>query len=418
VDTRAGLQETARSSMTRGRRTLLSSLVAGEIALAVVLLIGAGLLLQAFVKVLRVDPGFRAENVLTWHLRLPEVKYQKQTELAAFYRALVDRLRVLPGVQSASAATIVPLDGHTGTFFLVEGAPPIGPNQKNPVVLTIRMMPGYLASMGITFLAGRDLTEQEQQGPGDHAAVVNETFAKQFFPALRNPADVVGKRISFATSNPKNLAWMQIVGVTRDTLHYGLEQPMKPSVFTAYGANPNASLTLVLRTAGDPNSLVSAARDAIRQMDADLPMFDIRTMSERLESSEWVRRAYSWLFGSFAAVALLLAAAGIYGVIAFAVSRRTRELGIRMALGARPGQVVGSLLAGGMSLVAIGAAIGLAVAVPVTSLLGSMLFGVSHRDLLTYAAVLMVVAIVGLTANYLPARRAARVDPMQALRFE
>ena len=417
--TRAGLQETARSTMTRGRRTVLSGLVAGEIALAIVLLVGAGLLLQAFLKVRNVNPGFRADNVLTWHLRLPLVKYAKPASQGAFYSGLVDRLKSLPGVKSASAATIVPLDGHTGTFFIAEGAPPLGPNDRSPVVLSIQSMRGYFDTMGITFLRGRDFSEEEQQGPKvNKAAVVNETFVKQFFPSLHNPADAVGKRITFASSDPKNLVWMEIVGVTRDTKHYGVEQEMKPGVFTPFGANPDPNLTLALRTATDPNGLVTAARETIRQLDGGLPMFNIRTMSDRLERSEWTRRAYSWLFGAFAVVAVLLAAAGIYGVIAFAVSRRTRELGIRMALGARPGQVVGALIGSGMLLVAVGAVVGLAVALPATNLLGSMLFGVSHRDTLTYVAVLLLVALVGLLANYLPARRAARVDPMSALRFE
>jgi predicted permease len=310
----------------------------------------------------------------------------------------------------------VPLGGHTGTFFVVEGAPPLGPNEKNPVVLNIRSMGWYLETMGITFLAGRDFNETEEKGPHIRAAVINETFARQFFPALRNPADVVGRRLAFSGSDPK--VWMEIVGVTRDTRHYGLEQEMKPSVFLPFGADPSDALTMVVRTGTNPNAMVSAAREIIRQLDPDLPMFNIRTMTERLERSQWVRRAYSWLFGAFAAVALVLAGAGIYGVISFAVTRRTRELGIRMALGARPGQVVGALLGSGMLLVAIGAAAGLVVALPATKLLGSMLFGVSHRDVATYAAVVVVVVSVGLAANYLPARRASRVDPMQALRCE
>ena len=416
AETRAGLQETVRTTMTRGRRVVLSALVVGEIALAIVLLAGAGLLLQAFRKVQHVDPGFRTENTLTWTIRLAGQGYAKDEQQRTFFETLLPRLSTLPGVRAASAATIVPLDGHTGYFFAAEGAPPPGPSEKNPVVLKIDTMPGYFAAMGIEFLAGRDFSDTEQHAANPTAVVINQTFAHQFFPRLADPADVLGKRVRFYYA--RTISWMQIVGVTRDTKHYGLEPEMKPGAFLPFGASPDRQMSIVLRTAVEPNSLVAPARAVIRQLDPDLPMYDIRTMSERLERSEWVRRAYSWLFGAFAAVAILLAAAGIYGVIAFAVSRRTRELGIRMALGARPGQVILSLVGNGMKLVALGAALGLAAALPAAGLMGGMLFGVSPRDAATYVAVVSLVAAVGLAAVYLPARRASRVDPVQALRAE
>ena len=416
AEARAGLQETVRATMTRGRRLVLSALVIGEIALAIVLLAGAGLLLQAFHKVQHVDPGFRAQNTLTWSIRLAGPGYAKEEQQRTFFQTLLPRLASLPGVRAASAATIVPLDGHTGYFFAAEGAPPLGPSEKNPVVLKIDTMPGYFAAMGIEFLAGRDFNDAEQRAGNPTAVVINQTFARQFFPHLTNPADVLGKRVRFYYA--RAIEWMQIVGVTRDTRHYGLEQQMKPGAFLPFGASPDRQMTIVLRTAVEPNSMVAPARAVIRQLDPDLPMYNIRTMGERLERSEWVRRAYSWLFGAFGCVAILLAAAGIYGVIAFAVSRRTRELGIRMALGARPAQVILSLIGNGMQLVAIGSALGLAVALPVAGLMGGMLFGVSPRDGATYLSVVLLVAAVGLAAVYLPARRAARVDPVQALRAE
>lgn len=282
------------------------------------------------------------------------------------------------------------------------------------MVLQVMALDDYFQAMGITTLAGRKFEERDQDAKGPVVVVVNQTFAKHFWPGLR-PQAVLGKRIRYPGSrNP----WFTVVGVTRDTKHYGLDQEMIPSVFLPFGVSPRRSMTIAVRTAGDPRTLVAPARGAIRQLDPDLPMYDVRTMRERLDRSLWMRRAYSWLFAAFAAVAMLLAAAGIYGVVSFTVSQRTREIGIRMALGARPGQVLASVLGSGMALVAAGMALGLAGALGASALLKSLLFGVSERDVVAYAAALLLVLAVGVLANYIPARRAARVDPMTALRFE
>jgi putative ABC transport system permease protein len=211
---------------------------------------------------------------------------------------------------------------------------------------------------------------------------------------------------------------MQVVGVTRDEKHYGLDQEMRPSVFMPYREVPMDSMSMVLRGALEPSSLVAPAREILRQMDPDIPLYDARPMTEALDRSLWARRAYSWLFGAFAVVALILAAAGIYGVVSYAVSQRTHEIGIRMALGARSGQVLRQILGSGMALVSIGVAVGLVATLWVVRLLDTLLFGVSTRDPLTYVIVILGVACVALLANLVPARRAAAVDPMQALRFE
>ncbi|HLN00486.1 MAG TPA: FtsX-like permease family protein [Bryobacteraceae bacterium] len=211
---------------------------------------------------------------------------------------------------------------------------------------------------------------------------------------------------------------MQVVGITRDVKHYGLDQEMRPCVWVPFRQQWQRTMSIALRSTIDPHALASAARDAQRQIDPDLAMFNIRTMSERLDRSLWARSAYSWLFGAFAAIAILLAAAGVYGVTSYAVSQRSREIGIRMALGARPGQVMGGVLASGMALVSAGVVLGLAGAFLTTRLLESLLFGVSTHDPLTYACVVAGVAAVGLMANFIPAQRASRVDPMRILRFE
>ena len=419
ADTRGTLQEVARSTLTRRKRGVLSVFVAGEIALAVILLISSGLLVQAFRKVLHVDPGFRPDNVITFSLRLPPAKYKKPEQQLAFFEDLLDRLRAVPAVRSASAASIVPLDGHNGYFFEAENGLPS--KNQNPVVLQITALPGYLPAMGMTLLGGRDFTRRDEaadssQVDAPQVAIVNQAFADHFW----GTAGVVGRRIRYPgrDSKGKESPWMTVVGVIRTTMHYGLDGEIRPSVLVPFPVSTRNGLTVAMRTAVDPHALATPAREIVRRMDPDLPVFDVRTMSERLDRSLWVRRAYSWLFVAFAAVAILLAAAGIYGVISFAVSQRTREIGIRIALGARPSQVMKAILASGMLLVAIGLIIGLAASQLSARFLKTMLFGLSTRDVVTCVAVLAGVALVGLLANYIPARRAAALDPMTALRAE
>jgi ABC-type lipoprotein release transport system permease subunit len=225
----------------------------------------------------------------------------------------------------------------------------------------------------------------------------------------------VGKRIRYVSNQPD---WFQVVGLTRDTKHYGLDQEMKPSVFVPFRVLGSNGMYIVVRSAGDPDTLTSSVREAVRQADPGLPIFDLRTMTSRLNRSLWTRRVYSWLFGTFAGMAILLAATGIYGVISFAVSQRTREIGIRMALGARPQQVMAAVLGPGMALVGAGIVVGVAASVFTSRFLSSLLFGVSPSAIITYLIVIGTVALVGALANLIPARRAAEVDPIRALRFD
>jgi predicted permease len=407
------LQEASRSSMSRSRHLVLSGLVICEIALACILLVCSGLLIQAFRKVLHVDPGFRPDHVMTWRLELPDAKYPKPEQQLAAYRDLVSRLKALPGVSAASAASFIPLaGGHEGNFFIAEDARPLARDEQNPVVLTVTTLPGYFETMGMTLLKGRWFTDQDVAAHTPQVVIVNETFAKRFWPGQ----DPIGKRIRYASDH--ETPWMQVAGLARDTKHYGLDVEMRPEVFMPFTLHPESGLTLVLRSSMDAGALAAPVRETIRQMDPGLAMFQVRTMTEWLDRSLWTRRASSWLFGAFAAVAILLAVAGIYGVVSFAVSRRTREIGIRIALGARPGDVMLRVLAGGMVLLAVGLAVGLAASMAIANVLKSVLFGVSGRDIGTYGAVAGLVALVGALANSIPARRAASVDPIRALRFE
>lgn len=409
VDTRGALGESARSTLTRGKRGVLGGLVICEVALAMILLISSALLLQAFRRVTNGDPGFLTDNVITWSLRPAPVKYQKEEQRYAFYKDLLDRLRAVPDVAAASASSHVPLGGHGGRFFQAEGRTPAA-NEKNPVVLHVTAMSGYLETVGIPVLSGRTLEPRDDLPGAPPVLLVNETFARHFWGHL----DVAGKRVRY----PGMKDWFTVIGVTRDYRHYGPDQDIRPQVFVSWSLNPTNNLSIAVRTRTDSHAVIAPAREIIRNLDAGLPLWDIRTLDERLNRSIWMRRTYSWLFAAFAVVAVILAAAGIYGVISFAVSQRTREIGIRIALGARPAQVMRGVLTGGMALVAAGCTVGVIGAQFTGRLLTTMLFGVSARDLATYTMVVAALALIGLLANYVPARRAANVEPIRALRSE
>jgi putative ABC transport system permease protein len=402
-----------RATFSRAQRGTLNVLVVAEIGLAMALLIASGLLVRAFHKVTHVDPGFRADNVLTFDLDLPEHTYAKSEQVIAFYRQLLDKLRAAPGVAAAAAASAPPLGGHMGQFFIAEDDRPLGPNQNTPVVLQVIVTPGYFDAIGMTLLAGRQFDDRDGTSKDRLVAMVNETFARQHW----GHANPIGKRIRY--QRDPDAQWWEVVGVLHNEKHYGLDGEDRPAVYMPQAQLPwPLSLSVVLRAHSNPEALAGAARQILEGIDPDLPMHGVHTMTEQLDRSLWARRAYSWLFGVFSLVALILAAAGVYGVISYAVSQRTHEIGIRMAVGATPREVLANVLRSGMALVAAGTAIGLAVALAATTLLEKLLFGVSPRDPFVYAAAVLAIAAVGLLANAIPARRAAALDPVRALRAE
>ena len=281
VDARGALQDSGvRASLSRARQGTLRALVVFEIALALVLSVSAGLLVEAFRKVLHVDPGFRPENVITFAISLPEVKYKEDAQRVAFFEKLLDRLRAVPGVKSVGAATATPLGGHWGNFWEAEDNPPLGPNDKNPVTLQVVATPEYFEAIGMTFLAGRPFRQEEAEPRHIRTVVVNESFAKHYWNGL----SPIGKRIRH-TGGKKAHRLDEVVGITRDEKHYGLEQEMKPGVFLPLREIPVNWMNIVLRGSIDPQMLIPPAREILREMDTDIPMYEVRTMTERLDRS-------------------------------------------------------------------------------------------------------------------------------------
>ncbi len=399
--------------MIRGRRTL-RALVVAEFAVASLMFVCGGLLVRAHERVRNVDPGFDPKGVYTLTVSLPRATYPDAAKRVAFGERLEARARTLPGVTDAGLVTCAPLSNcHWGVFFHAEGEPPRGPNDPNPVILNRMASPGYFSAMGIRLKEGRFFNDSDgREGTGNPTVlVVNESFARTMWPGGGSP---IGKRVRQGANAP----WLTVVGVVEDVRHYGLERPARPGVYVPMPRNPQSAVSLALKTSGDPAQLAAMVRGFVREMDPELPIYDARTMEERMALSMTLRAAYSWMLGVFASIALLLALGGSYGVTSYLVSQRTRELGIRVALGACRSDISRAVLKGSLGVVSIGVVIGVASAIGAGRFLSALLFGVPPYD----AAILTIAAIAlfstGVLANWLPARRASRVDPMLSLRAD
>ncbi len=405
-----------RATASIARRRGLGLLVAGEVALALVLLVVGGLSALDVWRLGRVDPGFQVEGTTGFALALPAARYPDADARLAFQDTYLEKLRATPGVESATLATILPLSGHMGYFFVVEGDPPPAEGEPNPVVLNRAVSPGYFQTMGVQLLAGRVFDDFDGRDDGDDVIIVNETFART---RLGGAESALGRRVAVGTGMPdSDEAWITVIGVTRDVRHYGVDEPMRPGVYQPLRQLPRATFQVALRFAGSDADAVSTARRVTSELDPELPLYSVRTMSEAMDRSLWTRRATSWLIGTFSAVALLLAVAGLYGVISYSVGQRSREISVRMAVGAQHGQVMAQVVRQGMTLVAAGAGVGVLASMAVGGLVAGILVDVSPREPVVYLGVIGVLFGVAALANYLPARRAARLDPTVALREE
>jgi putative ABC transport system permease protein len=404
------LKEGSRQSSGRSHG-LRSSLVVFEIALSLVLLVCAGLFFRSFLTLFKTDPGFDPDHVLTMNLILPRAKYKDEPQSAAFYKELVQRVKATPGVESAAAVNFLPLGGSNASEdYLVEGEPQPGPGHENEGRYRV-CTADYFSTMRIPIVKGRAFTEQDKAGVTP-VVIVNETLARKHWPGQ----DPIGKRIRFDYPIDK-APWLEIVGVSKDVRHE-LTLEVTPELYLPHAQDSWNSMVLVARTTVDPASLAGAIRQSVWAIDKDQPVFDVRTMDEVRSISIGLQTFSSLMIGIFAGIALLLASIGIYGVMAFVVTQRTQEIGIRMALGARGVDVLRLVLANGMKLAVIGLLIGLATAWGVTRFFAKLLVGVKPTDLLTFSAVSACLLAVAFLACYLPARRATKVDPLEALRYE
>jgi len=410
------LKEEGRSSTSgRGRAYLRDGIVVAEVALAVILLIGAGLLIRSFLNLMTVDRGFDPQNVLTLNISLPDTRYQSARSMIEFEEQALARLRLVPGLNSAGGVFGLPLgNGAIGGDFTVEGEPPPAPGSQ-PFIATKAVVAGdYFRAIGIPLLRGRHFDAHDSEA-APHVVIVSQSLARHYWPL----DEALGKRLKPGFSND---AWCTVVGVVGDTKQYSLGEPSSPAMYLPYAQAPATFLmqdiTLVLRAGSGPLALASAARRTVQAVDPDLPVFDIATMDQLVYRSASAPRFNTALLGIFAALALVLAAVGIYGVMSYAVAQRTHEIGVRVALGAETSNILRQVVRQGMTPAVIGIAAGTAGAWAVTRFLSSLLFGVRPTDPTTFAAVPLLLAAVGVLACLLPARRATKVDPVEALRYE
>jgi predicted permease len=415
------LKEGGASGTSRERGRLRLAFVAAEIAIALVLLVGAGLMLRSFLALRAIDPGFDPRGVVTMEVSVAGTRQAPPGRRAALYRQLVERLSAAPGVTAAGAINHIPIAGDIwGYPYAVEGRPRPGPGES-PMATYRAVLPGYFAAMRIPILRGRDVAWSDDRGaPG--VVVVNEYLAKRTWPG----EDPIGKRITLDDVGP-DASWLTVVGVVKNVVRGDWAAPPADEIYLSVLQNKTllespqpmaAYITLVARTGGDPAALAPSLVAAVRAVDPTLPVSEVRTMSHIVAQANGRARFQALLLAIFAAAAAMLAAVGIYGVMSYAVSRRTREIGVRMALGADPGSVLRLVVGQGMAVALVGAGAGLAAAVLLARLMASLLYGVGPMDPVTYAAVAGLLLAVALLASYLPARRASRIDPTKALRTE
>ena len=387
-------------------------LVVSEIALSLVLLVGAGLLIRSFIRLQQFDLGFNPANLATMRIQLPGTKYREAAQVDAFYKQLFERIESVPGVQSVGAISTVFLsDTPNSTNFSIEGRPvPTGADSIEVPLDSVS--PSYFRVMGIPLKSGREFDDRDVRG-STPVVIVNETFVLRFFP----DEDPLGKRFVYGTPGPDN-NWITIVGVVGDMRRTGFDRPVRPETFLPQTQNPSDTLTIVARTAGDPANLSTTLRGEVWAIDRDQSVYDLKTMDQTLSEMSSQRRFNMLLLGVFAALALTLAAVGIYGVMSYSVAQRTHEIGIRMALGARGTDVLGMVVKRGVILASAGIGVGLIGSIALTRLMSSLLYGVSATDPLTFVVIPIVLAAVALGACFVPASRATKVDPMIALRYE
>jgi len=405
-DLRESLSESAGTTGGPGARRLLGSLVIVEVALALVLLVGAALMTRSFARLLQVDPGFEAGHVVAAQVFLPITKYRERPRIVQFYEDVVSRLQTTPGVESASAVSVLPMfevGAPSALPFNVEGQQP--PKTEDPLAEVRIVLPRYFETMKIRLVEGRLLDERDSTD-GPRTSVINETMARRYFPD-RSP---IGQTIV----NPHGKS--VVVGVVGDVRNQGLESEPRKQVYLPMRQSPSATMAIVARTERDPMALAGDVRRAVQAVDGDQPIYDLSTMDGILARAVFLPRLSTTLLASFAVSALLLAALGIYGVLSYVVNQRTREIGLRMALGASPGRTIGLVAENSLLMVAIGVGIGLVVALLLARSMSRVLYGVSPFDILSFGAAALVLVAAGLGATLLPARRATKVDPMIALR--
>jgi putative ABC transport system permease protein len=402
-----GLTESARRQRLRG------VLVAAEMALTLVLLVGASLLMRSFLRLRAIDPGFTSARRIVADLSLPVAKYPDPPRIAAFYDALLERLAALPGVEAAGAVNVLPLSGsNTSSNISIEGEDD-ETTRRRPNANRRSVSPDYFRALGMRVVKGRPFSARDTAA-SQPVVIINEALAERRFP----PGEAIGRRLRLGAGNANTNPWLEVVGIVADVRHAALEIAPSEEMYLPCAQRPSGEMTLVLGGRGDTTALASSLRAAVRSIDPDQPLAGVRPMDEIVDESLAPRRAALILLGAFASIAVLLAAVGLYGLIAYSVTQRTQEIGVRMALGAEAKDILAMVLRQGLRLAAAGVAAGLLAAFVLARLMSSLLFGIGAADPLTFLFVPFLLAAVAALASLLPARRATRVDPMTALRSE